>query len=144
MKLLQHTSETSKTLKTYICNIHFKRNISLLRSRVATATSFIVGNCNGGSTSARQGMGAAGDGARCGAQQGMAAAAMQSGPASPHYGQKIARKVYVYRACGLPLDTCPCFYTFLGLLFVVVIIIIQRYRSIGAELFVIDLLFSLL
>ena len=34
---LQHTSETSETLETYTCNMHFHRNISLLRSRIAAA-----------------------------------------------------------------------------------------------------------
>ena len=38
MKQLQHTSETSKTLETYTCNMRFHRNISLLRSCVTTAT----------------------------------------------------------------------------------------------------------
>ena len=39
IKQLQHTSETSKTLKTYAYNMRFHRNISLLRLCVTTATA---------------------------------------------------------------------------------------------------------
>jgi hypothetical protein len=33
-KHLQHTSETSETLETYVCNMRFQRNISLLLRRI--------------------------------------------------------------------------------------------------------------
>jgi hypothetical protein len=42
MKQLQHTSKTSKTLKTYACNMHFHHNISLLRLRITVAMVSIV------------------------------------------------------------------------------------------------------
>jgi hypothetical protein len=37
IKQLQHTSETCATFEIYACNMRFNRNISLLRSRIATA-----------------------------------------------------------------------------------------------------------
>jgi len=56
MKHLQHIFETSETLETYICNIRFQHNISLL-SRVTAATTFLVGNCSSGNTEwAQRGM----------------------------------------------------------------------------------------
>ena len=36
MKHVQHTSETSETLKIYTCNVCFQRNISLLFGRMET------------------------------------------------------------------------------------------------------------
>jgi len=94
MKQLQHTSETSKTLETYACNMRFNCNISLLRSCIATAmastatTTFWWGTAASAAPQHTRGMGysaqqvevrhagacAAGDGARHddgGAQRGM-------------------------------------------------------------------------
>jgi len=110
MKLLQHTFETSETLKTYICSIRFQRNISLLRSRIAVGTAFLVGNCGSGSTSAaahcsggrgtacsgggqaqQGGVGSAGDGAQRGMGRAAGEGVRRSGmggvltPASKHY-----------------------------------------------------------
>jgi len=47
MKHLKYIFETSETLETYICNIRFQHNISL-PSRVAAATTFLVGNYSSG------------------------------------------------------------------------------------------------
>ena len=34
IKHLQHTSETSKTLKTYACNMRYQHNVTLLLGRI--------------------------------------------------------------------------------------------------------------
>jgi hypothetical protein len=42
IKQLQHAYETFETLEIYACSMRFHRNISLLRSRVAAATTSLV------------------------------------------------------------------------------------------------------